>query len=39
MKISSIPKSGRKDSVVYLKTRHGNVVRAYVCPRNPRTPD
>jgi hypothetical protein len=39
MKISSIPKSGRKDSVVYLKTRHGNVVRAYVCPRNPRTPE
>src|ERR1017187_9816906 len=39
MKISSIPKSGRKGSVVYLKTRHGNVVREYVRPRNPRTPD
>jgi hypothetical protein len=39
MKISSIPKSGRKNSVVYLNTRHGNVVREYVCPRNPRTPE
>src|ERR1035438_7926412 len=37
MKISSIPKSGRKGSVVYLKTRHGNVARQYVLPRNPRT--
>ena len=37
MKISAIPKSGRKDSVVYLKTRHGKVVRSYVRPRNPRT--
>ena len=37
MKISSIPKSGRKGSVVYLKTRHGNVARQYVRPRNPRT--
>src|ERR1035437_6178250 len=39
MKISSIPKSGRKGSVVYLNTRHGKVVREYVTPRNPRTPD
>src|ERR1035441_4656757 len=39
MKISSIPKSGRKDSVVYLNTRHGNVVREFVCPRNPQTLD
>ena len=39
MKIRSIPKSGRKGSVVYLKTRYGNVVREYVRPRNPRTPD
>jgi hypothetical protein len=39
MKISSIPKSGRVDSVVYLNTRHGNVVREFVCPRNPRTPE
>ena len=37
MKISAIPKRGRKDSVVYLKTRHGNVARQYVRPRNPRT--
>jgi hypothetical protein len=39
MKISSIPKSGRKGTVVYLKTRHGNVVRQYVRPRDPRTPE
>jgi hypothetical protein len=39
MKISSIPKSGRKGSVVYLDTRHGKVVRQYVHPRDPRTPD
>ena len=30
MKISSIPKSGRKDSVVYLSTRYGKVARQYV---------
>jgi hypothetical protein len=39
MKISSIPKSGRKDSVVYLNTRHGKIAREYVRPRNPRTPE
>ena len=39
MKISSIPKSGRKGSVVYLNTRHGKVARQYVRPRNPRTPE
>jgi len=39
MKISSIPKSGRKGSVVYLKGRHGKVAREYVRPRNPRTPE
>ena len=39
MKISSIPKSGRKGSVVYLNTRYGKVARQYVCPRNPRTPE
>ena len=39
MKISSIPKSGRKGSVVYLNTRHGKVAREYVRPRNPRTPE
>jgi hypothetical protein len=35
MKLSSIPKSGRKGSVVYLNTRYGKVAR----PRNPRTPE
>src|ERR1017187_6047305 len=39
MKISSIPKSGRKGSVVYVNSRHGKVVRSYVRPRNPRTPE
>ena len=37
MKISSIPKRGRKGSVVYLNTRHGKVARQYVRPANPRT--
>ena len=37
MKISSIPKKGRKGSVVYLETRHGKVAREYVRPSNPRT--
>jgi hypothetical protein len=39
MKISSIPKSGRKGSVVYVNSRHGKVARQYVPPRNPRTAD
>jgi hypothetical protein len=39
MKISSIPKSGRKGSVVYVKSRYGKVARPYVRPRNPRTKD
>jgi hypothetical protein len=39
MKLSSIPKSGRKGSVVYLNTRYGKVARQYVRPRNPRTPE
>jgi hypothetical protein len=39
MKISSIPKSGRKGSVVYVKSRHGKLAREYVRPRNPRTPE
>jgi hypothetical protein len=39
MKISSIPKSGREDSIVYVNTRHGKVVREYVRPSNPRTAD
>ena len=38
MKISSIPKSGRKGSVVYVNSRHGKVARQYVRPANPRTP-
>ena len=37
MKMQSIPKRGRKDSVIYSKTRHGNVARAFVPPHNPRT--
>jgi hypothetical protein len=37
MKLSAIPKKGRKDSVVYLDTRHGKVARQYARPRNPRT--
>ncbi len=39
MKISSIPKSGRVGSVVFLNTRHGKVVREFVSPRNPQTLD
>jgi hypothetical protein len=39
MKISSIPKSGRKGSVVYVNSRHGKLAREYVRPRNPRTPE
>jgi hypothetical protein len=38
MKISSIPKSGRKGSVICANTRHGKVARQYMHPRNPRTP-
>jgi hypothetical protein len=37
MKISSIPKSGRQGSVVFVNTRHGKVAREYVRPRDPRT--
>ena len=39
MKISSIPKSGRQGSVVYVNSRHGKVARQYVRPRDPRTPE
>ena len=39
MKISSIPKSGREGSIVYVNGRHGKVAREYVRPCNPRTPD
>src|ERR1019366_2073058 len=38
MKISSIPKSGRKGAVVYFNSRYGKVARAHMRPRNPRTP-
>ena len=37
MKMQSIPKRGRKGSVIYSETRHGKVAREYVPPRNPRT--
>jgi hypothetical protein len=37
MKIKSIPKSGRKGSVVYVNSRYGKVARQYVRPGNPRT--
>jgi hypothetical protein len=37
MKIQSIPKSGRQESVVFVKGRYGNVVREFVPPSNPRT--
>ena len=36
MRISSIPKRGRKGGVIYSETRHGNVARQYTPPRNPR---
>ena len=39
MKLSSIPKSGREGSVVYVNSRHGKVARQHVRPRNPRTPE
>ena len=38
MKIQSIPKRGRKDSVIYSTGRYGNVAREFVPPYNPRTP-
>jgi hypothetical protein len=37
MKMISIPKSGRKGSVIYSETRHGKVAREYVPPSNPRS--
>jgi hypothetical protein len=37
MKISSIPKSVREGSIVYVNSRHGKVARQYVRPRDPRT--
>ena len=38
-KISSPPQSGRVGSVVYVNSRYGQLVRQYVPPRNPQTPD
>ena len=38
-KISSPPQSGRVGSVVYVNGRYGQIVRQYVTPRNPQTPD
>ena len=38
-KISSPPQSGRVGPVVYVNSRYGQLVRLYVPPRNPRTPD
>jgi hypothetical protein len=37
MKMISIPKRGRKGSVIYSETRHGKVAREYVPPSNPRS--
>jgi hypothetical protein len=37
-KIISPPQSGRVGSVVYVNGRYGQIVRQYVCPRNPKTP-
>ena len=32
------PQSGKIGNLVYVRTRYGQTVRAYSCPRNPRTP-
>src|ERR1035441_2195982 len=37
-KIISPPQSGRVGSVVYVNGRYGQIVRQYVCPRDPKTP-
>jgi len=37
MKMQSIPKRGRKGSVIYSETRHGKVARSFVPPHNPRS--
>jgi hypothetical protein len=37
MKMQSIPKRGRKHSVIYSTGRYGNVAREFVPPKNPRT--
>ena len=38
-KMISPPQSGRVGSVVYVNSRYGQLVRQYVPPRNPQTPD
>ena len=38
-KIISPPQSGRVGPVVYVNGRYGQIVRQYVPPRNPRSPD
>src|ERR1039457_6500996 len=38
-KISSPLQSGRVGPVVYVNSRYGQIVRQYVSPRNPQTPD
>jgi hypothetical protein len=38
MKMQSIPKRGRKGSVIYSEGRCGNVARTFVPPYNPQTP-
>ena len=38
-KISSPPQSGRVGPVVYVNSRFGQLVRQFVPPRNPQTPD
>jgi len=37
-KISSPPQSGRVGSVVYVNSRFGQIVRQFIPPRNPRSP-
>ena len=38
-KIICPPQSGRVGSVVYVNSRYGQIVRQFVPPRNPHTPD
>jgi hypothetical protein len=38
-KIISTPQSGRVGPVVYINSRYGQIVKQFIPPRNPRTPD
>jgi hypothetical protein len=38
-KIISTPQSGRVGPVVYVNSRYGQIVKQFVPPRNPQTPD